>query len=85
MQMFVNVGGTPCVIFGPGDVKVAHSADEYVPLDEVETCARVLAAWVAPGARRASRSADADRRGAPSQQQPGRDDDDRRADEPEAA
>jgi len=46
MQMFVNVGGTPCVIFGPGDVKVAHSADEYVPLDEVEACARVLAAWV---------------------------------------
>ncbi len=52
MQMFVNVGGTPCVIFGPGDVKVAHSADEHVPLDEVETCARVLAAWVASGADR---------------------------------
>lgn len=47
MQMFVNVGRTPCVIFGPGDVRVAHSADEYVPLDEVEDCARVLAAWVA--------------------------------------
>ena len=47
MQMFVNVGDTPCVIYGPGDVKVAHSADEYVPLDEVETCARVLAVWVA--------------------------------------
>lgn len=46
MQMFVNHGGTPCVIFGPGDVKVAHSADEHVSLDEVETCARVLAAWV---------------------------------------
>jgi acetylornithine deacetylase len=46
MQMFVNHGGTPCVIFGPGDVRVAHSADEFVPLDEVETCARVLAAWV---------------------------------------
>jgi acetylornithine deacetylase len=46
MQMFVNVGQTPCVIFGPGDVRVAHSADESVPLDEVETCARVLAAWV---------------------------------------
>ncbi len=46
MQMFVNVGGTPCVIYGPGDVRVAHSADESVPLDEVETCARVLAAWV---------------------------------------
>jgi acetylornithine deacetylase len=46
MQMFVNVGGTPCVIFGPGDVKVAHSADEFVPIDEVADCARVLASWV---------------------------------------
>ena len=46
MQMFINAGATPCVIFGPGDVKVAHSADERVPLDEVEACARVLAAWL---------------------------------------
>ena len=46
MQMFVNHGATPCVIFGPGDVRVAHSADEHVPIDEVETCARVLAEWV---------------------------------------
>ena len=34
------------VIFGPGDVKVAHSANEFVPLHEVADCARVLAAWV---------------------------------------
>jgi acetylornithine deacetylase len=46
MQMFVNVGGTPCVIFGPGDVRVAHSADEHVPIAEVEACARVLATWI---------------------------------------
>jgi acetylornithine deacetylase len=46
MQMFVNVGATPCVMFGPGDVRVAHSADEHVPLAEVEACAAVLAAWV---------------------------------------
>ena len=46
MQMFVNVGSTPCVIFGPGDVRVAHSADEHVPLGEVVDCARVLVAWV---------------------------------------
>ena len=46
MQMFVNVGGIPCVIFGPGDVRIAHSADEWVPLDEVEACAAVLATWV---------------------------------------
>ncbi len=46
MRLFVNVADTPCVIFGPGDVKVAHSADEHVPLDEVETCARVLLTWL---------------------------------------
>ena len=47
MRLFVNEGGTPCVIYGPGDVRLAHGADESVPLAEVETCARVLAAWVA--------------------------------------
>ncbi len=46
MRLFINDGGTPCVMYGPGDVKVAHSADEHVPLAEVEECARVLAAWV---------------------------------------
>ena len=46
MRLFVNEGDTPCVIFGPGNVKVAHSADEHVPLAQVETCAAVLAAWV---------------------------------------
>jgi acetylornithine deacetylase len=46
MRLFIDEGDTPCVIYGPGDVKVAHSADEHVPLDEVETCAKVLAAWV---------------------------------------
>ena len=29
----------------PGDIRVAHSADERVPLDEVVDCARVLAVW----------------------------------------
>ncbi|HXI46936.1 MAG TPA: ArgE/DapE family deacylase, partial [Candidatus Acidoferrales bacterium] len=46
MRLLVNEGGTPTVIFGPGSVTVAHAANEWVALDEVETCARVLAAWV---------------------------------------
>jgi acetylornithine deacetylase len=46
MRLLVDEGRTPTVIFGPGDVKQAHSADEYVPLAEVADCARVLAAWV---------------------------------------
>jgi len=46
MRLLVNEGGTPTVMFGPGDVRVAHSADEYVPLAEVVECARTLAAWL---------------------------------------
>ena len=36
----------PCVMYGPGDVRRAHTADEYVPLDEVRTCAQVFARWL---------------------------------------
>ncbi len=46
MRLFIGAGDTPCVVFGPGDVRLAHAADESVPLAEVEDCARVLAAWV---------------------------------------
>jgi acetylornithine deacetylase len=46
MRLLVNEGRTPTVIFGPGHVSVAHSADEFVPLDDVAACARTLAAWV---------------------------------------
>ena len=45
MRLFIDVGATPCVIFGPGDVRLAHGADERVPLVEVVDCARTLAAW----------------------------------------
>jgi acetylornithine deacetylase len=47
MRLFIEVGETPCVVFGPGDVRQAHGADEFVPLGEVEACAAVLARWVA--------------------------------------
>ena len=46
MRLLVNEGNTPTVIFGPGDKRVAHSADEWVSLDEVADCARALAAWL---------------------------------------
>jgi acetylornithine deacetylase len=54
MRLLVNEGATPTVIFGPGEKLVAHSADEWVSVDEVVACARTLAAWlvrelVAPG------------------------------------
>ena len=47
MRLLVNEGATPTVIFGPGDKLVAHSADEWVSVDEVVACARTLTAWVA--------------------------------------
>jgi acetylornithine deacetylase len=47
MRLLIRLGATPTVMFGPGDVHVAHAADEHVDLAEVIDCARVLAAWVA--------------------------------------
>ncbi len=47
MRLFINHGETPTVMYGPGDVRSAHAADEHVPLDEVTECAAVLASWLA--------------------------------------
>ena len=46
MRLFINQGNIPTVMYGPGSVKVAHSADEHVPLAEVAECASVLAEWL---------------------------------------
>jgi acetylornithine deacetylase len=43
MGLLVNVGHTPTVLFGPGDVRVAHRPDEYVPVRELEAAVRTLA------------------------------------------
>lgn len=43
MRHYARELGVPTVIFGPGDLAVAHAADEYVDLDEVFTAARALA------------------------------------------
>jgi acetylornithine deacetylase len=47
MRLLVNEGATPTVMFGPGDVRRAHAADEWVPLAEVRDCAAALAVWAA--------------------------------------
>lgn len=38
----LNEGGITAVCFGPGDIALAHAAEEYVPVNEIETAARVL-------------------------------------------
>ena len=39
----LNAAGIPAICFGPGDISLAHAAEEYVPLAEVERAAAVLA------------------------------------------
>jgi acetylornithine deacetylase len=46
MRLLVNEGATPTVIYGPGDPRYAHAADERVSLDQVVRCASVLAVWL---------------------------------------
>ncbi|HEY3529581.1 MAG TPA: succinyl-diaminopimelate desuccinylase [Nocardioides sp.] len=42
--------GVPAVNFGPGDPMLAHKQEEFVPLEQVRHCERVLARWLgAPG------------------------------------
>jgi len=40
---FVNLAHIPTVVFGPGDVRQAHSADEYVDIQELLTYAKTIA------------------------------------------
>ncbi len=53
MRLFVNHAGIPSTHYGPGDVRLAHSANESVPLAEVLTATRVIAhmltQWCAAG------------------------------------
>ena len=43
LRLLTGIGGIPTVQYGPGDTVVAHAPDEYVALDDVITCAEVLA------------------------------------------
>ena len=42
MRLLVNVGRIPTVLFGPGDVRVAHMPDENVPVQELRAAAEAL-------------------------------------------
>src|SRR5215212_2505174 len=49
MRLFIRFGGMPCVMYGTGDVNVAHAPDEYISITELmtaaSTLARLLADW----------------------------------------
>ena len=43
MRLLVNEGGTPAVLFGPGDVRQAHRPDEFIDVADLQVAARTLA------------------------------------------
>lgn len=42
----LNEADIPAICFGPGDIALAHSATEYVPLTELDAATRVLTRFV---------------------------------------
>ncbi len=54
-RLFTNHAHIPAVLYGPGDVTLAHAANESIAVDEVLQAVHVLALFVADwcGATRA--------------------------------
>ena len=42
LRLLLNVGHVPTVLFGPGDVRVAHMPDEWVPVAELRLATEAL-------------------------------------------
>jgi acetylornithine deacetylase len=38
----LNEAGIPTICFGPGDIALAHAAEEFVPIEEIDVATRVL-------------------------------------------
>lgn len=47
MRHFVVTGGMPCVMFGAGDVRLAHAPDESIPLADLFTATTITANFIA--------------------------------------
>jgi acetylornithine deacetylase len=49
MRHFLNTGGVPCVMFGAGNVRLAHAPNEFIPQEDlltaVMTTALLIARW----------------------------------------
>ena len=43
MRLFIMFGEMPCVMYGAGDVAVAHQVDEHISIDELVTATKTIA------------------------------------------
>jgi len=46
LRLFTNYGKIPAVLYGPGNVIDAHTVNEFISLEEVQTCIKVLAGTI---------------------------------------
>ena len=47
MRLFIRFGGMPCVMYGAGDVNVAHAPNEHISIPELLTATRTVACLLA--------------------------------------
>lgn len=47
MRLFILFAETPCVMYGAGDVNVAHGPDEHVDINDLMTAAKTMAVLLA--------------------------------------
>jgi acetylornithine deacetylase len=47
MRLFIHFGGIPCVMYGAGDVNVAHAPDEHISITELLTATSTVACLLA--------------------------------------
>ncbi len=47
MRLFVRFGGMPCVMYGAGDVRVAHAPDEHISISDLLTATQTVACLLA--------------------------------------
>jgi acetylornithine deacetylase len=47
MRHFLLFGDTPCLMYGAGDVRVAHFTDEHISLSDVITATKTIALTIA--------------------------------------
>lgn len=47
MRHFIKFGGMPCVMYGAGDIRLAHAPNEYIEVEELLTAVKVVALFLA--------------------------------------
>lgn len=47
MRLFIRFGGMPCVMYGAGDVNVAHAPDEHISITDLTTATKTIALLLA--------------------------------------